>query len=150
MGRAMQMVFCVVVFAVLLAACHLWLSRFRYGPMEWVWRAITYWRAPSMRWNAWPPPDRTSKTKRPARAVPLRFREAISSPTPRSTHARPRRIPPNRCRRGPPPPTASRARLRVGRARGEVHIERAIPDALRLSRPMPVTPVSPLHTSCRP
>ena len=49
MGRAMQLVFCVVVFAVLLAACHLWLSRFRYGPMEWVWRAITYWRAPSMR-----------------------------------------------------------------------------------------------------
>jgi uncharacterized protein len=49
MGRAMQLVFCVVVFAALLAACHLWLSRFRYGPMEWVWRAITYWRAPSMR-----------------------------------------------------------------------------------------------------
>ncbi|UHQ18229.1 DUF418 domain-containing protein [Lysobacter sp. KIS68-7] len=49
MGRAMQLVFCVVVFAVLLAACHLWLSRFRYGPMEWVWRAITYLRAPSMR-----------------------------------------------------------------------------------------------------
>ena len=28
---------------------HLWLSRFRYGPMEWLWRAITYWRLPAMR-----------------------------------------------------------------------------------------------------
>jgi uncharacterized protein len=28
---------------------HLWLSRFRYGPMEWLWRAITYWQIPAMR-----------------------------------------------------------------------------------------------------
>ena len=28
---------------------HLWLSRFRYGPMEWLWRAITYWHIPAMR-----------------------------------------------------------------------------------------------------
>jgi uncharacterized protein len=28
---------------------HLWLSRFRYGPLEWVWRAITYWQLPAMR-----------------------------------------------------------------------------------------------------
>lgn len=26
-----------------------WLARFRYGPVEWVWRAITYARAPAMR-----------------------------------------------------------------------------------------------------
>ena len=28
---------------------HLWLSRFRYGPMEWLWRAIMYWHLPAMR-----------------------------------------------------------------------------------------------------
>ncbi len=27
----------------------LWLSHFRYGPMEWLWRAITYWHLPAMR-----------------------------------------------------------------------------------------------------
>jgi uncharacterized membrane protein YeiB len=49
MGRALQLVFCAVVFALLLAACHAWLSRFRYGPLEWAWRAVTYLRVPSMR-----------------------------------------------------------------------------------------------------
>ena len=24
--------------------CRLWLSRFAYGPLEWVWRCITWWR----------------------------------------------------------------------------------------------------------
>jgi uncharacterized protein len=28
---------------------HWWLARFRYGPMEWLWRAITYWQIPPMR-----------------------------------------------------------------------------------------------------
>jgi uncharacterized protein len=28
---------------------HLWLSQFRYGPVEWLWRAITYWQIPAMR-----------------------------------------------------------------------------------------------------
>ncbi|AQR74445.1 DUF418 domain-containing protein [Sphingomonas sp. LM7] len=27
-----------------LALAHWWLARFRYGPVEWVWRALTYWR----------------------------------------------------------------------------------------------------------
>ena len=48
-GRALQLVWCVVVFALLLIASHAWLSRFRFGPMEWLWRAITYLRVPSMR-----------------------------------------------------------------------------------------------------
>ena len=24
--------------------CRLWLSRFAYGPLEWVWRCVTWWR----------------------------------------------------------------------------------------------------------
>jgi uncharacterized protein len=35
-----------VVFAVQVALCHLWLARFRYGPLEWLWRAAVYRRAP--------------------------------------------------------------------------------------------------------
>jgi uncharacterized membrane protein YeiB len=49
MGRAMQLVWVVVVYALLLVLCHWWLKRFRYGPMEWLWRAITYLHVPSMR-----------------------------------------------------------------------------------------------------
>src|SRR5215510_10973856 len=41
-----------VVFAIwvsLLIVCPLWLRHFRYGPMEWVWRSLTYWRRQPMR-----------------------------------------------------------------------------------------------------
>ena len=38
-----------VVFSMQLLVSYLWLSRFRYGPMEWLWRAITYWQLPAMR-----------------------------------------------------------------------------------------------------
>lgn len=34
----------VVVFAVLALFSHLWLTRFRMGPLEWLWRCGTYWR----------------------------------------------------------------------------------------------------------
>jgi uncharacterized protein len=37
-----------VYFAQLLIS-RWWLSNFRYGPLEWVWRALTYGRAPAMR-----------------------------------------------------------------------------------------------------
>jgi uncharacterized protein len=37
-GYALQMIF-----------SSLWLSRFAYGPLEWVWRTLTYGRAPRMR-----------------------------------------------------------------------------------------------------
>ncbi|KGQ19630.1 Transport protein [Lysobacter dokdonensis DS-58] len=49
MGRAWQLLWCVAVFAVLLVLANLWFKRFRYGPLEWAWRAITYLRAPSMK-----------------------------------------------------------------------------------------------------
>jgi uncharacterized membrane protein YeiB len=49
MGRAMQVGFVFSVIALQVAFCHWWLARFRYGPMEWLWRAITYWQIPAMR-----------------------------------------------------------------------------------------------------
>ena len=49
MGRAWQVLFVLVVFPLQVAFSHWWLSRFRYGPMEWLWRAATYWQWPAMR-----------------------------------------------------------------------------------------------------
>jgi uncharacterized protein len=27
----------------------LWLKYYRFGPLEWCWRALTYWQRPAMR-----------------------------------------------------------------------------------------------------
>ncbi|MBC7771838.1 MAG: DUF418 domain-containing protein [Pyrinomonadaceae bacterium] len=37
------------VWAVQLAWSPLWLSRFRFGPAEWAWRSLTYWKVQPMR-----------------------------------------------------------------------------------------------------
>ena len=34
----------LVVFAVQVWACRAWLARFRFGPIEWVWRSLTWFR----------------------------------------------------------------------------------------------------------
>lgn len=47
--RAGQVVFVVVVFAGQMVVSWLWLSRYRFGPLEWLWRAITYWHLPPLR-----------------------------------------------------------------------------------------------------
>ncbi len=39
----------VAVFLVLALASHIWLLRFRMGPLEWIWRAVTYLRTPAHR-----------------------------------------------------------------------------------------------------
>lgn len=49
MQRSQQMVFVVVVFAAQIAFSHWWLKRFRYGPMEWLWRGFTYRQTPPLR-----------------------------------------------------------------------------------------------------
>jgi len=49
MPRAWQVVFVVAVFAVQVLVSHWWLRRFRYGPLEWLWRAVTYLQVPRMR-----------------------------------------------------------------------------------------------------
>jgi uncharacterized protein len=48
-GRASLVVFVIVVFATQIVFSHLWLRYFNYGPMEWIWRAITYMKLPQMK-----------------------------------------------------------------------------------------------------
>ncbi|RKH39827.1 DUF418 domain-containing protein [Corallococcus interemptor] len=40
---------CLGVFALQVAFSHWWLARFRFGPVEWLWRSLTYGRAQPMR-----------------------------------------------------------------------------------------------------
>ena len=49
MGRAWQLVFVVVVFGLQVGFSRWWLARFRYGPLEWIWRWATYGQRPAMR-----------------------------------------------------------------------------------------------------
>lgn len=39
----------VALFAVQVAACHVWLRWFQFGPLEWVWRSLVYLKLPPMR-----------------------------------------------------------------------------------------------------
>lgn len=48
-ARRWQLLGVLVVFATQVAASRWWLSRFRFGPVEWLWRACTYGRFPPMR-----------------------------------------------------------------------------------------------------
>ncbi|QOY95178.1 DUF418 domain-containing protein [Massilia sp. UMI-21] len=48
-SRVDQMLFVLVLVAAQIVFSHAWLSRFRYGPVEWLWRAVTYWQIPPMR-----------------------------------------------------------------------------------------------------
>ncbi|GAB2494721.1 DUF418 domain-containing protein [Arenimonas alkanexedens] len=47
--RAWQLPFVAVFFLLQVLLSQAWLSRFRMGPMEWLWRAATYLRLPPMR-----------------------------------------------------------------------------------------------------
>jgi uncharacterized protein len=39
----------VGIFSLQILGSHLWLARFRFGPVEWVWRSLTYGKAQPMR-----------------------------------------------------------------------------------------------------
>jgi uncharacterized protein len=41
--------FMLIVWIVQIIWSHLWLRYFRYGPLEWCWRSLTYWEIQSMR-----------------------------------------------------------------------------------------------------
>lgn len=49
LGTAACLGLCVAVFAAQIAIARLWLSRFRFGPAEWLWRTLTYGRLQPMR-----------------------------------------------------------------------------------------------------
>jgi uncharacterized protein len=40
---------CLAFFALQTGFSHWWLGRYRFGPMEWLWRALTYGKRPPMR-----------------------------------------------------------------------------------------------------
>ena len=47
--RVWQPLFVVVLFAAQVVLSRWWLSRFRHGPVEWLWRWLTYGRRPEFR-----------------------------------------------------------------------------------------------------
>lgn len=51
-GRSGQVAIVLAVFVAQVAFSHWWLARFRFGPMEWLWRAGTYLQWPPMRRTA--------------------------------------------------------------------------------------------------
>jgi uncharacterized protein len=52
-GRPGQLLVTVAVWITLLIVAPLWLSRYRFGPLEWLWRSLTYGERQSMRRQAW-------------------------------------------------------------------------------------------------
>ncbi|MGJ4804138.1 DUF418 domain-containing protein [Luteimonas sp. SDU82] len=48
-GRAGQVLLVLAVFAMQVLTSHWWLARYRFGPMEWLWRWLTYGTRPRMR-----------------------------------------------------------------------------------------------------
>jgi uncharacterized protein len=47
--RAWQPLFVIAVFALQVVLSRWWLSRYRHGPMEWLWRWLTYGKRPGMK-----------------------------------------------------------------------------------------------------
>ena len=39
----------IVLFGLQMIASTWWLARFQFGPVEWLWRTLTYGRAPQFR-----------------------------------------------------------------------------------------------------
>ena len=50
--RAWHPAFALALFGLQVAVSHLWLSWFRFGPMEWLWRSATYLKLQPMRLRA--------------------------------------------------------------------------------------------------
>jgi uncharacterized protein len=48
-GRPGQILLTLIVWTILLTVAPLWLERFRFGPLEWLWRTLTYGEKPPMR-----------------------------------------------------------------------------------------------------
>lgn len=48
-GSAAILAICIGFFAFQVVFSHWWLARYRFGPMEWLWRTLTYGQRPTMR-----------------------------------------------------------------------------------------------------
>lgn len=48
-GSFAVLLICIAFFAFQTVYSHWWLARFRFGPMEWLWRALTYGERPDFR-----------------------------------------------------------------------------------------------------
>lgn len=46
-GFAASLLLVLAIWAVITTLCVLWLRRFAFGPMEWLWRVVTYLRVPN-------------------------------------------------------------------------------------------------------
>ena len=53
--RLQQLLLTIVIWIVLLVLAPVWLLRFRYGPLEWLWRSLTYGHRVPMRREAHEP-----------------------------------------------------------------------------------------------
>lgn len=49
LGRIELLLVVLAAWALMLAWSKPWLARFRYGPLEWAWRSLTYWRVEPFR-----------------------------------------------------------------------------------------------------
>lgn len=49
LGSAAQLAVALALFTLQLLLSHLWLARFRFGPVEWAVRSLTYGKAQPMR-----------------------------------------------------------------------------------------------------
>jgi uncharacterized protein len=48
-GLAAGLAIAVILYAVQIPLSHWWLARFRFGPFEWIWRALTYTQRQALR-----------------------------------------------------------------------------------------------------
>jgi uncharacterized protein len=48
-SRTQQLLIVFAIWAVQVAASRWWVRHFAFGPLEWLWRSLTYWRAMPMR-----------------------------------------------------------------------------------------------------
>jgi len=49
LNRVEQLWVVLVIWFILIVGSSLWLSWFRFGPLEWIWRMLTYWRFEQIR-----------------------------------------------------------------------------------------------------
>ncbi len=49
LGYVSRLGFVALLFSFQIVFSRWWLARFRFGPMEWVWRSLTYWRREPLR-----------------------------------------------------------------------------------------------------